>query len=165
MALSLGALFIFLFFFNVSAKVCVRVCGNVRFFNSLENMQDVWGDRSICSSKGLVLCDFFFFFCVRSFNCVQSTEVSWTAMLQKPEMEGDRCGHFSTIPGMRVFASVVDSRGVFTPLLSAGGGFWARRSRFPPSASIICVRRAASPASLAARTWVWCGVKGAGWDP
>lgn len=111
MALSLGALFIFLFFFNVSAKVCVRVCGNVRFFNSLENMRDVWGDRSICSSKGLVLCDFFFFFCVRSFNCVQSTEVSWTAMLQKPEMEGDRCGHFSTIPGMRVFASAVDSQG------------------------------------------------------
>lgn len=32
-------------------------------------------------------------------------------MLQKPEMEGDRCGHFSTIPGMRVFASAVDSRG------------------------------------------------------
>uniref|UniRef100_A0A8C9G619 LIM zinc-binding domain-containing protein n=1 Tax=Pavo cristatus TaxID=9049 RepID=A0A8C9G619_PAVCR len=42
----------------------------------------------------------------------QSTGVSWTAMLQKPEMEGDRCGHFSAIPGMRVSASAVGSRGL-----------------------------------------------------
>lgn len=51
-------------------------------------------------------------FCVPLFNCSQSTGVSWTAMLQKPEMEGDRCGHFSAIPGMQVSASAVGSRGL-----------------------------------------------------
>lgn len=83
MALSLGALFIFLFFFNVSTKVCVCVRGNVRFFNILENMRDVWGDRSICSSKGLVLCDFSFFFF--SFACVRLTASN------PPKFLGRRC--------------------------------------------------------------------------
>lgn len=78
------------------------------------------GGETCISSTSLKVCEMFvellesqhYGFCVPLFNCSQSTGVSWTAMLQKPEMEGDRCGHFLAIPGMWVSALAVGSRGL-----------------------------------------------------